>query len=75
MSKSSRLAQVAGRPLAAFFLVGLIAVSAGCGGGGDDSVAAAPLAPPGPPAPPPADPIEGIATPSSVAVVTATNAE
>jgi len=74
MSKFSRLARVAGKPLAAFFLVGLIAISAGCGGG-DDPVAAAPPAPPGPPAPPPADPIEGIATPSSVAVVTATNAE
>jgi hypothetical protein len=68
MSKSSKLARVAGKLLAAFFLVGLMAISAGCGDG-DDSVAAAPSAPP------PADPIEGIATPSSVAVVTATNAE
>ena len=69
MSKPSRLARVAGESLAAFLLVGLMAISAGCGGGDDDPVAAAP------PAPPPADPIEGIATPSSVAVVTATNAE
>jgi hypothetical protein len=72
MSKSSKLAHVAGKPFAAFFLVGLMAISAGCGGGSDDFVAAAP---PAPPAPPPADPIEGVATPSSVAVVTATNAE
>lgn len=75
MSTFSRPARAAGQRLAALVLFGVMALNAGCGGGGgDDPAAATPPAPPGPPAPP-ADPIEGIATPSSVAVVTATNAE
>jgi hypothetical protein len=51
-------------------LLVLMGALAGCGGG--DSSAAA-VVPPAPPTPPAA--IEGIATPSSVAVVTATNAQ
>jgi hypothetical protein len=52
-------------------LVVLMGALAGCGGG--DSSAAAVIPPPSPPTPPAA--IEGVATPSSVAVVTATNAQ
>ena len=49
----------------------LLGTLAGCSGGSDTPAAA--VLPPSPPAPPAV--IEGIATPSSVAVVTATNAE
>jgi hypothetical protein len=49
----------------------LVLAIGGCSGGSDTPVAANP--PASPPTPPAA--IEGIATPSSVAVVTATNAE
>lgn len=55
-------------------------VLAGCGGGSSGTTGAnlpggnAPEVPANPPAPPTPTAIQGIATPSSVAVVTATNA-
>ena len=71
MTKLSTLAHTARELLAPLFLIALMTVSAGCGGGSDGPAAAAP-----PPPPPPAPAaIEGVATPSSVAVVTATNAQ
>jgi len=49
---------------------------AGCGSGGGSSSTTPPTGNAPPPAPPPVQPtIEGVATPSSVAVVTATNAQ
>ena len=72
MTRNSTLARVAGELTTALILAALIAVTAGCGGGGG-STAAAP--PPSGGNPPQAVPIDGVATPSSVAVVTATNAQ
>jgi hypothetical protein len=55
--------------------IALCSVLAGCGG---DDVSTAPTGnspPPAPPAPPaPPEVVQGVATPSSVSVVTATNA-
>jgi hypothetical protein len=51
---------------------------AACGGGGSESQTPPPSSdnpPPAPPPPPVVTTIEGVATPSSVAVVTATNAQ
>jgi hypothetical protein len=72
MTRISTLARAASELTTALTLAALIAVTAGCGGGGG-STAATP--PPSGGSPPPAGPIEGVATPSSVAVVTATNAQ
>ena len=71
MTRSSPLVRVARRPLSTLFLLTLISVTAACGSG--DGSTAAP--PPAANNPPPAAQIEGIAMPSSVAVVTATNAQ
>jgi hypothetical protein len=78
MSKVSMLAQHLRELFVAMLLIAFVALTAGCGGGG--SASAAPL--PGgnnppvvpPPPPPPPAPVEGVTTPTSVAVVTATNA-
>jgi hypothetical protein len=48
---------------------------AGCGGGSSASAPPVSNEPPPPVTPPPPAPITGVATPSSVAVVTATNAQ
>jgi hypothetical protein len=72
MWKPSKLAHAASAPSATLVLATFIALAAGCGSSGDD-----PPPPPvvvNPPVIPPTA-IEGIATPSSVAVVTATNAD
>ena len=57
----------------------LMGAVAGCGSGSDASTASSPPVSNDPPPPvvnPPAPaPVEGVATPSSVAVVTATNAQ
>jgi hypothetical protein len=77
MSKVSTLARHTRELFAAMLLIAFVALTAGCGG---SSSAAAPLPPGGnnppviPPPPPPPAPVEGVATPTSVAVVTATNA-
>ena len=69
--KLSTVARMRSGLLGGLSLVVLMGAFAGCSGGG--SSAAAVIPPPSPPTPPAA--IEGIATPSSVAVVTATNAQ
>jgi len=73
MSKVSTLARHSRELFAAMLLIAFVALTAGCGGG---SSSAAPLPPAGdnPPVVPPPAPVEGVATPTSVAVVTATNA-
>jgi hypothetical protein len=77
MSKVSSLARPLRDVLPAMLLVASMTLIAGCGGGsqatGTPPVGANPPAPPAPPPAPP--PVEGVATPSSVAVVTATNAQ
>lgn len=73
MSKVYTLARISRELILAIMLVAFVALTSGCGSG---SAAAAP--PPSgntPPPPPPAATIEGVATPTSVAVVTATNAQ
>jgi hypothetical protein len=74
MSKVSVLARHTRELLTAMLLIAFVALTSGCGGG---SSAAAPLPPAGnnPPVVPPPPPVEGVATPTSVAVVTATNAQ
>jgi hypothetical protein len=67
--KLSTVARMRSGLLGGLSLAVLMSVLAGCGG--SDAAAVAP--PASPPTPPAA--IEGIATPSSVAVVTATNAQ
>ena len=70
MTKFSTVARVRNGLPGALSLALLMGALAGCGGG-DSAVAAA-----NPPAsPPPPAVITGVATPSSVAVVTATNAQ
>ena len=72
MSKVSVLARHTRELLVAMLLIAFVVLIAGCGSGG--STASNPLPPVNnnPPAP---APIEGVATPTSVAVVTATNAQ
>jgi hypothetical protein len=73
MSKVSTLARISRELILAIMLVAFVALTSGCG---SSSAASAP--PPSgntPPPPPPAATIEGVATPTSVAVVTATNAQ
>jgi hypothetical protein len=74
MSKVSTLARISRELILAIMLVAFVALTSGCGG----SSSAASTPPPSggtPPPPPPAAIIEGVATPTSVAVVTATNAQ
>lgn len=75
MSKVPALARLSRELLFAMLLVSIAVLSTGCGG----SSAHAPVPPSGnnppPVTPPPPAAIEGVATPTSVAVVTATNAQ
>ena len=74
MKRLSTVARMRNGLLSGLSLAVLMGALAGCGGGGDSSVAA--VSPPvTPPTPTPPAAITGIATPSSVAVVTATNAQ
>jgi hypothetical protein len=79
MSKVSTLARHSRELLAAMLLIAFVALTSGCGGGGSSAAAPPPsgdFPPVVPPVTPPAPaPVEGIATPTSVAVVTATNAQ
>ena len=69
--KLSTVARMRSGLLGGLSVAVLLGALAGCSGSGSDAAAVIP--PPSPPTPPAA--IEGIATPSSVAVVTATNAQ
>ena len=73
MRKLSTLARAASPSLPALLLAALGATAAGCHSDSPDPVVSTP--PPAAGNPPNAQPIEGIATPSAVAVVTATNAQ
>ena len=73
MSKVPALARLSRELLFAMLLVSLVMLSTGCGGSSASS-APPPSGNNSPPVTPPA-PIEGVATPTSVAVVTATNAQ
>ena len=73
MKKLSTVARMRNGLLCGLSLALLMGGLAGCGGGGSDATAVTPPASPPTPTPPAA--ITGIATPSSVAVVTATNAQ
>jgi hypothetical protein len=76
MSKVSTLAHHTRELFAAMLLIAFVALTAGCGGGSSASVPPpAGNNPPVVPPPPPPPPVEGVATPTSVAVVTATNAQ
>ena len=67
------LARTSRELILAIMLVAFVALTSGCG---SSSAASAPPPSGGtPPPPPPAAVIEGVATPTSVAVVTATNAQ
>jgi len=75
MSRAIPLPRAA-RHVSILFLLAVSSTLAACGGGG--SSASAPTPPPpsgGTPNPPASAPVEGVATPTSVAVVTATNAQ
>ena len=69
MTKIPTLARAASGLLTALSLTVLITVTTGCHSSSPD------LPPPSAGNPPPPDPIEGVATPSSVALVTATNTQ
>jgi hypothetical protein len=75
MSKVSMLAR-SGRDLfVAMISVAIVALATGCGSDASSNVPPPSGNVPPPPPPPPPAAIEGVATPSSVAVVTATNAQ
>jgi hypothetical protein len=74
MSKVSMLARFGRELLVAMMLVAFIALTSGCGGS-DSAAAPPPVDDTPPPVIPPPAAIEGVATPTSVAVVTATNAQ
>ena len=74
MSKVSVIARDARALLIAMVLIACVALTSGCGGGSAGSSSDPPLGGTQPTPPAPA-PIEGVATPTSVAVVTATNAQ
>jgi hypothetical protein len=74
MTKVSTLARYGRELIVAIMLIAFAVLTSGCGG----SSSTASVPPPAgndPPPPPPAAVIEGVATPTSVAVVTATNAQ
>jgi hypothetical protein len=75
MSKVSTLARLARELILAFVLIAFVVLSSGCGGSSADAAPPPSGNNPPPPPPPPAEAIEGVATPTSVAVVTATNAQ
>jgi hypothetical protein len=72
MTRLSTLARAAAELTTALILAALVAITAACSGG-SGAAPASPAAPSG--NPPQGETIEGVATPSSVAVVTATNAQ
>jgi hypothetical protein len=71
MSKVSTLARSGRELILAFVLIAFAVLASGCG----SSDATVPPPSGNNPPPPPAAVIEGVATPTSVAVVTATNAQ
>jgi hypothetical protein len=76
MSKVSTLARYGRELLVALMFIAFVASTTGCGGSSSASVPPPSGGnPPVVPPPPPPPPIEGVATPTSVAVVTATNAQ
>jgi hypothetical protein len=76
MSKVSTLARSGRELILAFVLIAFAVLASGCGGSSDAATVPPPSGNnPPPPPPPPAAVIEGVATPTSVAVVTATNAQ
>jgi hypothetical protein len=77
MSKVSKLAQRASELLLAMCVIALMAMLCGCGGGGSSAASTSPPVggTPPPPPPPPVESVVGVATPSSVSVVTATNTQ
>jgi len=74
MPKVSALARHPRELIAAMLLIAFVALTSGCGGGSSAGTLAPAGNVPTPPVPPAPPPVEGIATPTSVAVVTATNA-
>jgi hypothetical protein len=70
MTRLSTLARAAAELTTALILAALLAVTTGCSGGSDGTPASSSTPSGNPP-----QTIEGVATPSSVAVVTATNAQ
>ena len=72
MTRLSLLARATAELTTALTLIALVAITAACSGGGGTAPAS-----PTPPSgnPPQTQTIDGVATPSSVAVVTATNAQ
>lgn len=75
MSKVPALARMSRELLFAMLLISIAVLSTGCGGSSSASPPPASGNNPPPPPPPPPAAIEGVATPTSVAVVTATNAQ
>jgi hypothetical protein len=75
MSKVSTLARSGRELILAFILIAFAVLTSGCGSSDTASVPPPSGNDPPPPPPPPAAVIEGVATPTSVAVVTATNAQ
>jgi hypothetical protein len=73
MSKVSTLARSGRELILAFILIAFAVLTTGCGS--SDTASVPPPSGNDPPPPPPAAVIEGVATPTSVAVVTATNAQ
>jgi hypothetical protein len=72
MSKVSTLARHTRELIAPMLLIALVVLMTGCGGSGSSAM----NPPPGGDVPPPVvPPVEGVATPTSVAVVTATNTQ
>jgi hypothetical protein len=74
MSKVSTFARLCRELLIAMLLVSIVVLSTGCGGSSSSASVPPPTGNTPPVVTPPA-PIEGVATPTSVAVVTATNAQ
>ncbi len=73
MSKVPALARHTRELFAAMLVIACLVLVSGCGGGGSSSASVPP--PGGGSTPPPPAAIDGVATPTSVAVVTATNAQ
>jgi hypothetical protein len=75
MTNVSTLARYGRELIVAIMLIAFVAVTSGCGGSNSAAAVPPPSGNDPPPPPPPAAVIEGVATPTSVAVVTATNAQ
>jgi hypothetical protein len=74
MTKVFTLARHSRELVVAIMLIALAVLTSGCGGS-SSAASGPPPAGNDPPPPPPAEVIQGVATPTSVAVVTATNAQ